>query len=130
MLSLKKTVYIIDALNFTRSFMQTEIEEEENTLSEMVSWLADLAKNRLSGSNFRLIIDGSYRPIGPTKLSGVDALFSEEETADEIILEQAIFLQDNGVRVCVVTSDMGLSMVLKERGIKVLGCAKFFKTLS
>ena len=128
MISTKPTVYIIDALNFVRSFLQVPIKDEEKTLRAIIAALNENAFNEFKGSTFRLIIDGGYRNIGPTSPENVDALFSEERTADEIILEQAIYLKNANRRVCVVTYDTDITQNLRKENIKILSCSKFFDT--
>ncbi|MBO7605459.1 MAG: NYN domain-containing protein [Elusimicrobiaceae bacterium] len=128
MISTKPTIYLIDALNFLRSFLQVPKQDEEKTLRALIDALNDTALTEYKGSTFRLIIDGGFRNIGPTETENVDALFSEEQTADEIILEQALFLKRAARRVCVVTYDRGITNNLREEGIKILSCEKFFDT--
>ncbi|MCR5504118.1 MAG: NYN domain-containing protein [Elusimicrobiaceae bacterium] len=127
MISKKATIYLIDALNFVRSFLQVPGKEEEKTLRALVAALSD-ASFEFKGSSFRLIIDGGFRNIGPTSPANVDALFSEERTADEIILEQAFYLKNANKRVCVVSYDKGITQNLRREGIKILSCEKFFDT--
>ncbi len=128
MISKKPTIYLIDALNFLRSFLQIPQHEEEKTLRALIAALNDTASTDYKGSTFRLIIDGGFRNIGPTSPENVDALFSEDQTADEVILEQAIYLKNATRRVCVVTYDRGITNNLRGEGIKILSCEKFFDT--
>ena len=126
MITTKPTVYLIDALNFVRSFLQVPYNEEEKILRALVAALNEASLTDFKGSTFRLIIDGSFRNIGPTAYENVDALFSEERSADEIILEQALYLKNTSKRVCVVTYDRGITQNLHNEGIKILSCGKFF----
>lgn len=128
MISTKPTIYLIDALNFLRSFLQVPPSDEEKTLRALIAALNDISLTEYKGSTFRLIIDGSFRNIGPTSPENVDALFSEDQTADEVILEQAIYLKNAARRVCVVTYDRGITDDLRQEGIKILSCKKFFDT--
>ena len=128
MISTKPTIYLIDALNFLRSFLQVPQKDEEKTLRALISALNDISSTEYRGSTFRLIIDGGFRNIGPTSPENVDALFSEDQTADEVILEQALYLKNAAKRVCVVTYDRGITSNLREEGIKTLSCEKFFDT--
>ena len=128
MISTKPTIYLIDALNFVRSFLQVPQQDEEKTLRALVSALNDSAMDDFKGTTFRLIIDGGFRNIGPTSPENVDALFSENQTADEMILEQAYYLKNSAKRVCVVTYDRGITDSLRQEGIKILSCEKFFDT--
>ena len=43
MISTKPTIYLIDALNFVRSFLQVPQQDEEKTLRALVSALNDSA---------------------------------------------------------------------------------------
>ena len=128
MISTKPTIYLIDALNFVRSFLQVPQQDEEKTLRALISALNDVSSTEFNGSTFRLIIDGGFRNIGPTSPENVDALFSENQTADEMILEQAYYLKNSAKRVCVVTYDRGITDNLRQEGIKILSCEKFFDT--
>ena len=128
MISTKPTIYLIDALNFVRSFLQVPVKDEEKTLRAMIAALNEKAKEEYTGSTFRLIIDGGFRNIGPTSPDNVDALFAEDLTADEVILEQAIYLKSANKRVCVVTYDRGITQNLRGENIKILSCEKFFDT--
>jgi rRNA-processing protein FCF1 len=58
----------------------------------------------------------------------VDAVFAEDRTADDIILEQALYLKNANKRVCVVSYDRGITQNLRGEGIKILSCEKFFDT--
>ena len=128
MISTKPTIYLIDALNFLRSFLQVPQKDEEKTLRALIAALNEIAFTEFKGSSFRLIIDGGYRNIGPTSPENVDALFAEDQTADEVILEQAIYLKNSLRRVCVVSYDKGITDILRREGIKILSCEKFFDT--
>jgi len=125
----KPATYIIDGLNFIRSFLTRGRNLNEETLTrEMIAWLDELGCGALSGSDFRLILDGSYRNIGPTRTACVDAVFTEGETADQLIYETASYLSGNGQRVIVVSSDLELHEKIKKLGVKVMHCGKFFNT--
>ena len=128
MISTKPTIYLIDALNFLRSYLQVPQKDEEKTLRAMIAALNEIAFTEFKGSTFRLIIDGGFRNIGPTSPENVDALFAEDQTADEVILEQALYLKDSSRRVCVVSYDKGITDTLRREGIKILSCGKFFDT--
>ena len=131
MISRKPTIYIIDGLNFVRSFLFKGItDKEEQASRELILWLEDLTHTELAGSTFRVIFDGTFRNISQRECQNVDAIFTEEITADELILEQANFLQRQGQRVNVITSDRELAQRLRELQIKTIGCAKFFSDFS
>lgn len=127
--SKKPAIYVIDGLNFIRSFLSIGRNlDEESLTTEMISWLDDLGRGDLYGSEFRLILDGSYRNVGPTRTQAVSAVFTEGYTADEFIFETADYLHQNNQRVIVVSSDRELSDKIRRLGVKVLSCSKFFSS--
>lgn len=127
MISKKPTIFIIDGLNFVRSFLFKGItNKEEQASRELIFWLKDLSHTELIGSTFRVIFDGTFRDISQRQCQNVDAIFTEEITADELILEQATFLNRQGQRVNVITSDRELAQKLREQKIKTISCSKFF----
>ena len=127
MISKKPTIFIIDGLNFVRSFLFKGItDKEEQASRELIFWLEDLTHTELIGSTFRVIFDGSFRNISQRQCQNVDAIFTEEITADELILEQANYLNRQGQRVSVITSDRELAQKLREQKIKTINCSKFF----
>lgn len=131
MISKKPTIYIIDGLNFVRSFLFKGISNKEEQASrELAFWLEDLTHTELPGSSFRIIFDGTFRDISQRECQNVDAIFTEAITADELILEQATFLHRQGQRVNVITSDRELAQKLREEKIKTISCSKFFSDFS
>ncbi len=127
MISKKPTIFIIDGLNFVRSFLFKGITNKEDQASrELIFWLEDLTHTELIGSTFRVIFDGSFRNISQRECQNVDAIFTEEITADELILEQATYLNRQGQRVSVITSDRELAQKIREQKIKTINCSKFF----
>ena len=131
MISKKPTIYIIDGLNFVRSFLFKGISDKEEQASrELILWLEELTHTELIGSTFRVIFDGTFRNISQRNCQNVDAIFTEEITADELILEQASFLHSLGQRVSVITSDRELAQSLREQKIKTINCSKFFSDFS
>ena len=131
MISKKPTIYIIDGLNFVRSFLFHGISSKEEQASrELILWLEELTHTELIGSTFRVIFDGTFRNISQRNCQNVDAIFTEEITADELILEQASFLHRQGQRVNVITSDRELAQNLREQKIKTINCSKFFSDFS
>ena len=71
-------------------------------------------------------MDGSFRNVGPISTPCVHASFTEEYTADDIILEQAEFYKQYSQRAVVVTSDRELAERVRAVGIKSISCSKFF----
>lgn len=131
MISKKPTIFIIDGLNFVRSFLFKGISDREEQASrELIFWLEDLTHTELIGSSFRVIFDGTFRDISQRECQNVDAIFTEEITADELILEQATYLNRQGQRVSVITSDRELAQKLREQKIKTINCSKFFSDFS
>jgi len=127
--SKKPATYIIDGLNFIRSFLLRARQSNEETLTaDLIDWLDELGQTDLAGSDFRLILDGSYRHVGPTRTSCVNAQFTEGYAADELILETADYLHKNNIRAVVVTSDLELAAKAKELGVKTMHCGKFFNS--
>jgi hypothetical protein len=73
-----------------------------------------------------VVFDGSYRNVGPLVRGRVHAGFSEGESADDVLLEQALYLKDNSsYKVWLVTSDGGLASRAREAGVKVMYCPVF-----
>ena len=106
------------------------ITKEEQASCELILWLEELTHTELIGSTFRVIFDGTFRNISQRNCQNVDAIFTEEITADELILEQASFLHRQGQRVNVITSDRELAEQLRAQKIKTISCAKFFSDFS
>ena len=131
MISKKPTIFLVDGLNFVRSFLFKGISDKEEQASrELIFWLEDLTHTELIGSSFRVIFDGTFRNLSQRECQNVDAIFTEEITADDLILEQANFLNRQNQRVNVITSDRELAQKLRERKVKTISCAKFFSDFS
>jgi predicted RNA-binding protein with PIN domain len=102
-------------------------ENEETVTKEFLDWLEEVSETEnYYDSFFRVIFDGSYKPVGATRRRALNVTFAESATADELIYEQAQYLYNNGERITVITSDRGLQKDLKELGIKTMFCQKFF----
>jgi len=105
-------------------------ENEEAVTKEFLDMLEEISETgNFSGSFFRVIFDGAYRPVGATLRRAIHVTFAEDFTADELIFEQAEFLHNEGKRVIVITSDRGLQADLKEAGVKTMFCQKFYNNL-
>lgn len=127
MISKKPTIFLVDGLNFVRSFLFKGItDKEDQASSELILWLEDLTHNELIGSTFRVIFDGTFRNLSQRNCQNIDVIFTEAITADELILEQASFLKSQGQRVQVITSDRELAQNLRGEKIKTISCSKFF----
>ena len=125
-LSTKPTVYLIDGSNFSMRFWEkaggTSPEELER---EFMRWLGDVARpETLRASCFRVVFDGPYRRPGSAGPS-VTVYYSESEPADEMLVERGYFMQNEGIRAIVVTSDNGLRDRAAAEGIKTLTCEGF-----
>jgi len=125
-LSTKPTVYLIDGSNFSMRFWEkaggTSPEELER---EFMRWLGDVARTEtLRASCFRVVFDGPYRRPGSAGPS-VTVYYSESEPADEMLVERGYFMQNEGIRAIVVTSDNGLRDRAAAEGIKTLTCEGF-----
>ena len=128
--STKPTIYIIDGHNFVRSCLCAAAENEEAVTKEFLDRLEEISEtDKYYDSFFRVIFDGSYRPLGPTARRAMKITFGEGVSADELILEQAQYLYNNGERVAVITSDRALQTQLREAGIKTMYCEKFYNKI-
>lgn len=128
-ISTKPTVYLIDGLNIVRSFLYEFSRTEDQVTEDFLSFLEDVSQEEHYAQNtYEVIFDGSFRPVGPLYRGGVHISFSEGDSADDIIREQAEFLHQSGRRVIAVTDDRALQEDLKEMGIKTLFCKKFYNS--
>ena len=127
-ISTKPTIYIIDGLNFIKSFLKPSTKEMLNqTEQEFFDWLEELSSSQeFSQNEIRVILDGHYRDVGNLHRGKVKISFSDDLTADDLILEQAVYLFGNEERVAVVTSDRELAERCELEGVRVLSCKKFF----
>ncbi len=126
-ISTKPTIYLIDGLNLVRSFLQQFAQSEEETTAEFLDFLEEMSgEPRYSMHTYEVIFDGSYRPVGPLVRGGVHISFSEGLSADEVIYERAGYLAQTNQRVIAVTDDRQLQESLKQQGIKVQFCRKFY----
>ncbi len=126
----KPTVYLIDGLNLVRSFLWQFSRTEEDVTAEFLDFLEQVSQDEnYAMHEYRVVFDGSYRPVGPLYRAGVHIIFSEETTADDYIFQEADFLAQNGTRVMAVTSDRDLQSRLKAIGVKALFCQKFYRSL-
>lgn len=130
-ISTKPAVYIIDGLNFIRSFLKPNTKEMlDQTEQEFFDWLESIGSSKdFSQSEIRVILDGHYRDIGNLKRNNLKISFSDDITADELILEQAEYLKNINKRVIVITSDRELAESCQLENIKTMSCKKFFDLL-
>ena len=127
--STKPTTYLIDGLNMVRSFWQQFGQDEDEVTAEFLDFLEEASLNeRYNMNTYEVIFDGSFRPVGPLYRGGVHISFSEGDSADDIIREQAGFLAQQNARVIAVTDDRQLQDDLKALGVKTLFCRKFYNS--
>ena len=128
-ISTKPTIYLIDGLNIVRSFLYEFSRTEEEVTDDFLDFLTEMSQDEHYAMNeYEVIFDGTFRPIGPLYRGGVHISFSESDSADQIIREQAEFLHASGKRVIAVTDDRALQEDLKALGIKTLFCKKFYNS--
>ena len=126
----KPTIYLIDGLNFVRSFLWQFSRPEEEILADFLDLLETAsADEKYAMHEYRVVLDGTYRPVGPLYRGGVHIVFAEEDSADSYILQEAAYLRQNETRVIAVTDDRDLQNQLKELGVKAQFCRKFYNSL-
>jgi len=126
MISKKPTIYLIDGLNYVRSHMDAMGAGEEQSVMMFLDWLEQAAcSERFAGSSMRIVLDGGYRSVGPTVRENMKIDFSDGERADDVLLEQAIYLKQAGRRAVLVTSDGALLERAESEGLRTMYCAKF-----
>ena len=128
--STKPTIYLIDGLNLVRSFLYEFSRSEEEVTADFLDFLAEVSQDaRYRMNTYEVIFDGTFRPVGPLYRGGVHISFAEEDSADQVICQQAGYLAQTGQRVIAVTDDRQLQATLKELGVKSLFCRKFYTSL-
>lgn len=125
-LSTKPTVYLMDGSNFSMRFWEkaggTSPEELER---EFLRWLGELARTEtMRASCFRVVFDGPYRRSGAAGPS-ITVYYSDSEPADEMLVERGYFMQTEGIRAIIVTSDNGLRERAAAEGVKTMTCEAF-----
>lgn len=125
-ISRKPSIYLIDSCNFLRSFWGERFENEDEAAVAFINWLEDGSLcSELAESEFRAVFDGSFRGPRPTVRGNVYIRFSEGSSADELLLEQSLYLTQAGKRPIIVTGDGGLIQQARADGLKSMSCAKF-----
>ena len=126
----KPTLYLIDGLNLVRSFLWQFGKKEDEVLGDFLDFLEEVsADEKYNMHEYRIVLDGAYRSVGPLYRGGVHIVFAEQDSADDYILQEADYLHQNGMRVIAVTDDRELQHALKEIGVKALFCRKFYNSL-
>ncbi|OGS13577.1 MAG: hypothetical protein A2234_09215 [Elusimicrobia bacterium RIFOXYA2_FULL_58_8] len=125
-LSAKPTVYLIDGSNFSMSGWEKAGGDSPRQLEEdFIGWLEAVARTEaLRASCFRVVFDGPCRRTGPAGPS-ITIYYSDSEPADEMLVERGYFMQSEGVRAVIVTSDNGLRGRAAAEGVKTLTCEAF-----
>jgi hypothetical protein len=125
-LSSKPTVYLVDGSNFSMRFWEKAGGTSPGELErEFVRWLGDIARTEtLRASCFRVVFDGPYRKAGAAGPS-ITLYYSDEMPADEMLVERGYFMQNQGIRAVIVTSDNGLRDRARAEGVKTLTCEAF-----
>ena len=125
--STKPTIYLIDGLNLVRSFLYECARSEEDVTADFLDFLEEMSCDpRYSMHSYEVIFDGTFRPVGPLYRAGVHISFAEENSADQVIYEQASYLAQTNQRVIAVTDDRALQEDLKALGVKTQFCRKFY----
>ncbi|MBR3603945.1 MAG: NYN domain-containing protein [Elusimicrobiaceae bacterium] len=126
----KPTIYLIDGLNLVRSFLWQFARTEEEVTADFLDFLEEVSNDeKYNMHEYCVVFDGAYRSVGPLYRGGVHIIFSEQDTADDYIYQQAYFLAQQNRRVIAVTSDRDLQSRLKDIGVKTLFCQKFYNSL-
>jgi len=125
-LSTKPTVYLMDGSNFSMRFWEKAGGSSPEELErEFMRWLGDVARTEtLRASCFRVVFDGPYRKSGAAGPS-VTVYYSDSEPADEMLVERGYFMQTEGIRAIIVTSDNGLRDRAHAEGVKTMNCETF-----
>jgi hypothetical protein len=125
-LSSKPTVYLIDGSNFSMRFWEKSGGSTSGELeNEFIQWLVEISRAEvMRPSCFRVVFDGPFRRIGPAGPS-ITIYYSDSEPADDMLVERGYFMQNEGIRAIVVTSDNGLRDRARAEGIKTLTCETF-----
>ena len=125
-LSTKPTVYLMDGSNFSMRFWEKAGGSSPEELErEFMRWLGEVARTEtLRASCFRVVFDGPYRKSGSGGPS-VTVYYSDSEPADEMLVERGYFMQTEGIRAIIVTSDNGLRDRAHAEGVKTMNCETF-----
>ena len=128
-ISSKPTVYLIDGSNFSRSFWPQAGGGKSDALeAEFLQWLGEASRTQaLRSSCFRVVFDGGFRNAGVCAEPSINVYFSDDEKADDILLERACFMGREGTRAVIVTSDRDIREKAAADGIKSLPCDAFFR---
>ncbi|OGR44095.1 MAG: hypothetical protein A2X35_12925 [Elusimicrobia bacterium GWA2_61_42] len=125
-LSTKPTVYLLDGSNFSLRFWDKAGGSSRDELErEFLRWLAEVARTEsLRASCFRVVFDGPYRRASASGPS-ITVYYSDSEPADEMLVERGYFMQNEGIRAIIVTSDNGLRDRAAAENVKTMTCEAF-----
>jgi hypothetical protein len=124
-LSSKPTVYLIDGSNFSLRFWERTGGSRDGLEGWFLQWLSEVSRTgALRASCFRVVFDGPYRSSGVAG-SSITVHYSEGEAADEMLIERGYFMQTEGIRAIIVTSDNGLRARAAAEGVKTMNCETF-----
>lgn len=125
-LSTKPTVYLIDGSNFSlRGYDRDGGASRDGLDSEFIQWLGEVSRAAaLRASCFRVVFDGPCRGTGPA-VGAITIYYSDSEPADEMLIERGYFMQTEGIRAVIVTSDNGLRDRARAEGVMTLTCEAF-----
>jgi rRNA-processing protein FCF1 len=71
-----------------------------------------------------VVFDGPYRRSGASGPS-ITVYYSDSEPADEMLVERGYFMQREGIRAIIITSDNGLRERAAAEGVKTMTCETF-----
>ncbi len=128
-LSSKATVYLIDGSNFSRSFWDSRQAGKPDALeTEFLNWLDEVSRlEALSTSCFRVVFDGEFRPVRGRSNTAINVFFSGHEPADDYLLERSYFLNREGTRCVVVSSDREIREAAAGEKVPSMPCDVFYR---
>lgn len=123
----KSTIYLIDGCNLIQSSRghgsSFNLKEAEEKFFEWLEGICDIENFR--SSTFRIIMDGGFRSINKNIHPAINVVFTDNESADDWIVERAYYFKTKNIRTVAVSSDRGLIERLKADGINCIPCKKF-----
>ncbi len=116
--------YIIDGYNVIKQiayFTEKRLEEGRN------SFIKFLETSRPQGSfnnQVTVVFDGKSEIIYPKKMSSIEVIFTNDETADDKI-KRMVNNSPNRRRLIVVTDDKGIKFFVRDLGTKTMSVKNF-----
>ncbi len=116
----------MDGSNFAMRFWEEAGGSSPEELEcGFMRWLDEMSRTEtLRASCFRVVFDGPYRKSGAAGPS-VTVYYSDSEPADDMLVERGYFMQTEGIRAVIVTSDNGLRDRAAAEGVKTMTCETF-----